>query len=266
MVTSQQYWAIKHALEPVEKALINYYEIQWHLKHYVPTVEEVFEHLKKTRPKLKITSVNYYLNRAAVVKALDDRGIPWRQHSREDLTPTQVAAALTVMNFADERTNSEKLEQLGINPSQYYAWLNDPQFKNMVDSLSDQNLINIRPTAIVEFTKLINKGDWKAIQYFLDTTGEMRKNSTPNTEDLLRFIIEIIQKHVKDEATIAAIAQDMKLATQNRTLETAMQPAIESYVIPASEELEEAGFNYPVANEDVEDLELEQAKKMLGVI
>jgi hypothetical protein len=160
-IPRQQYLAIKASITPQEKALVNYYELQWHLRHRVPTIEEVANHLK-----LSQVTVNYYLQRRVVIKALDDRGIPWKQHSQDELTATQVAAAVTVMNFTDTRSINDKLDQLGINPSQYYAWLNDPQFKNLIDNLSDQNLRNVKPTAVTEFTKLINKGDWQAIKYY----------------------------------------------------------------------------------------------------
>jgi hypothetical protein len=237
----RQYWAIKNTLTTQEKALINFYEIQWMLRHNVPTIEEVANHLK-----VKQVSINYYLQRKQVIKALDDRGIPWRQHSQENLTATQVAAAVTIMNFADTRSNDEKLDQLGISPTQYYAWLNDPQFKNLIDNLSDQNLRNIRPTAIGEFTKLINKGDWQAVKYYLDVTGAVRNDDAPQSEQLLKMIVEIIQKHVKDPETIIAIAQDIKLAAANRTLEVVTTPP-------------------QITSSVIEDVELERAKKMLGV-
>lgn len=252
MVTRGQYFAIKAALTYTEKELINFYELQWHLRHNVPTVEEVVQYLnnkhKKEGKQSKVshTSVNYYLQRSPVKKALKERGIPYEQHTQEDLTPTQVAAAVTVMNFADTRSNDEKLDQLGIKSSQYYAWLNDPQFKNLVDNLADQNLKNIKPTAITEFTKLINKGDWQAIKYYLDVTGTVNSNEAPQSEILLRMIVEIIQKHVKDPETIMAIAQDIKLASANRTLEVVAQPAI--------------------TGEVVTDPELELAKKKLGIL
>lgn len=241
MVTRQQYRAIQNSLTPAEKELIKFYELQWHLRHYVPTPEETTEHLRKKMPRLRQTSVNYYLTRHPVRKALKDRGIPFEQHSREELTATQVAAAVTIMNFTDTRSNEDKLDQLGINSATYYAWLNDPQFKNLIDSLADQNLINIRPAAIGEFTKLINRGDWNAIKYFLETTGELQSNNVPQSEILLRMIIEVIQKHVKDQDVMAAIAQDLKQVASNRT--------IDSYVVP-----------------EAYDPDLENAKKMLGVL
>jgi|KBSSwiStaDraftv2_1062776.scaffolds.fasta_scaffold00340_71 hypothetical protein len=245
MVTRKQYYAIKEGLTAAEKDLIGYYELQWFLTNTVPTVEQVYKHLRKTRDNLRITSVNYYLTRKPVIKALDDRGIPWRQHSQEELTPQQQAAALTVMNFADERSIAEKLDQLGILPATYYAWLQDPVFNNFVNSLADQNKINIRPTAVAEFTKKVNSGDWNAVKFFLEVTGEFANNTAPQSEVLLRMIVEIIQKHVKDPETIMAIAQDIKLASANRTLEVVTeQPAI--------------------TGEVVEDPELEHAKRQLG--
>lgn len=240
-VSKGQYYAIKNQLTKKEKDLISFYELQWHLRHRVPTIEEVSDHLK-----LSQVTVNYYLQRRPVVKALEQRGIPFRQHTQEDLTATQVAAAVTVMNMVDARPIEEKLDQLGINKSQYYAWLNDPQFKNLVNNLADQNLSNVRPAAIAEFTKKINQGDWNAIKFWLETTGEFTGNTAPQSEVLLRMIIEVLQRHIKDPAILTAIALDLKQATNNRTLEVS-QPAIEGHVV------------------DPEVMTTEEARKRLGI-
>lgn len=222
----KQYFAIKNALTKTEKDLIDLYYLHWHLKMQVPTISEVTEQLKKKHPSIKQTSVNYYLNRPPVIRALEQRGIPFRQHTQDELTSTQIAAAVTVMNFADERSVTEKLDELGINPQTYYAWLNDPQFKALVEEKADQNLKNIRPTAVTEFTKLVTQGHWPAIKHYLETTGTLTNNDAPQSEVLIRMIIEIIQKHVKDPETIIAIAQDIKLASANRTLEIAAAPPV----------------------------------------
>lgn len=203
-----------------ERKLINLYELLWYTRRKVPTIEQAAKYLGFAQ-----TEVNYFLTRRPVIKALENRGIPWAEHSQNELTATQVATAITVMNFADTRSIEDKLDQLGVNPNQYYAWMNDPQFKNLVNNLAESNLNNIRPTAIAEFTKLVNQGDWSAIKYYLETTGTMRSD-TPHSEHLIRLIVEIIQKHVKDPETIAAIAQDIKLASANKTLEiVATSPA-----------------------------------------
>lgn len=245
-VSRKQYWAIKNALTRKEHQLIGYYELQWHTNNRVPTVEQVAKFLNQSH-----VTVNYYLQRAPVVKALDDRGIPWRQHTQTELTATQVAVAVTMMNFADTRPNREKLDQLGITDTQYYAWLLDPQFKNLIEQLANQNLAHIRPTAIGEFTKKINQGDWNAIKYWLDTTGELRQNDAPQSEQLIKMIVEIVQKHVKDPETIIAIAQDIKLASANRTLEVVTSPPmLTGEVVNVSDEVDE---------------DLIRAQKMLGV-
>jgi len=244
----KRFYAIRAALQPAEKALINYYELNWFLRHTVPTVEEVFQHLRKTRPNLKQTTVNYYLGRKPVIAALKKRGIPFEQHTQSELTGPQQAAAITVMNMMDERSIAEKLDQLGITSSQYYAWLSDPQFKNFLDSLADQNKINVRPAAVAEFTKKINQGDWNAIKFWLETTGELADSNAPQSEQLLVMFVEIIQKHVKDPQVMIAIAMDLKQAMNNRTLE----------VIDEAPPLELTGAV-------VEDQELLDAKRKLGV-
>jgi hypothetical protein len=219
----KQYHAIRANLSAPERRLIEYYEVQWLLRGRVPTPEEVVNYLKAKYPSTNLISVNYYLQRAKVKQALQDRGIPYEENSRDELSATQIAAAATVMNFADGRSTKEKLHQLGISPSQYYAWLNDPQFKNFVNVLSEQNLNNIGPTAITEFTKLINEGDWKAIRFYLETTGAAKPTNAPSGDNFIQSLIEIIQKHVKDPRIIAAIAKDMELASSNKRNELVVE-------------------------------------------
>lgn len=252
MVTRGQYFAIKAALTTTEKELISFYELQWFLRHNVPTVEEVVKYLNQKHEKegkhsrVKQISVNYYLQRGPVIRALDARGIPFRQHSQTELTAEQRAAAVTISNFADTRTIADKLEQLGILPATYYAWLKDPQFSSLVQSLANENLEHIDPVAKIEFSKKVQQGDWNAIKYYLDATGAVGSNDVPQSEQLLKAIVEIIQKHVKDADTILAIAQDIKLASANRTLEFVTErPAITGEIV------------------DEEALEL--AKKQLGI-
>ena len=255
-VSKAQYWAIKNSLTGAEKQLINYYEAYFFLRKRVPTLEEVVNHLKKTYPKTNHLSVNYYLQRKLVRKALDDRGIPFEEGMRGELTPTQTAAAITVMNFADERSIEDKLAQLGINATQYYAWLNQPEFKSFVDSLADNNLKNIRPTAIAEFTKKINSGDWNAIKYWMHTTGELAQDKEISAKVLVPLLIEIIQKHVKDPAILSAIAEDVKNVTATQETLTTVKT---QYSLPGEvveDDMPAMDFNNPV--------DFEKAKKMIG--
>ncbi len=236
---------ISKSLTPAERELVKFYEANWAIRARVPTIAQVYEHLRTKYPSIRQTSVNYYLNRAPVKKALKDRGIPWLNHSQEDLTAEQVAAAITVMNFADTRNTNEKLDQLGINRQQYYAWQSDPQFQNLLNSLSEQNLANIKPTAIAEFTKKVNEGDWNALKYYFDATGVIRANQAPATEQLLTVLIEVLQRHIKDADVMMAIATDIKNVMGNRTVD------------PQREILGEAYENEP-------PMSVQEAQKILG--
>ncbi len=254
-VDRQTYYRVKNSLTFTERVIIDYYELEWHMRSYVPTVDEVVKYVnnkyekEKKNHRINHTSLNYYLQRRPVIKALEARGIPFRQHSQEDLTATQIAAAITVMNMMDKRSIDEKLDEMGIKPATYYAWLNDPTFKNFVNDLADRNLSNIRPVAIAEFTKKINQGDWPAIKFWLEATGELIKDSAPQSEQMLRMIIEIIQDEVKDPNVIMNIAQRIKLAAANRTLEVATENVRE---LPATV--------------TIDDPEVQAAGKKLGVL
>jgi thymidine kinase len=216
LTNQQKSIIIKQAsgLDAKSRRVIKYYELQWFMRRHVPSVSEVSSKTAVTQ-----IEINYYLSRRAVQKALDNRGIPWREHSQLDLTTEQVATAITVMNFADQRTIKQKLDQLGIDEQQYYGWLNNPQFKNLVDNLADQNLSNIRPTAVAEFTKLVNAGDWQAVKFYLEATGEFQSTSTKTVETVLKLVVEVIQKHVRDPQVLEAIAKDLLELNPSRTLE-----------------------------------------------
>lgn len=251
-VNKAQYKAIKNSLTPAEKELIKIYEIYWMFGNKVPTTDQVTDKLREKYPRLRKTSVNYYLNRQPVIQALEKRGIPFRQHTQEELTDKQLAVALTLANFADERSNAEKLDELGVNSATYYAWLQDPVFQNHVQMLADRNLKNIDPVAKTEFAKKIQEGEWGALKFYMETTGALVQPQGQDTESLIMAIIEIIQTRVKDPETILAIAQDIKLAAANRTLAF----AIEGETVQASHRLPAAA---------TEDPELERAKKMIGL-
>lgn len=233
-VDRRTYHAIKNSLTPAERELISCYELYYTLKKRVPTREEVTKYVRKTYPTTRQTSIDYYLNRPPVIKALEQKGIPYLQHSQEELTSQQVGVAHCLANFADERSNAEKLDSMGINAAQYRAWLQDPQFQHLVQTLSEQNLKNINPVAVTELTKKIQAGDWAATKFYLETTGALKQEETPQTEVMLKLTIEVIQRHVKDPDTLMAIAQDLLAISGNKTLGLPSKPAVEGEVLDES--------------------------------
>lgn len=249
-VSPQKYWAIKHALTPAQKDLIKFYELQWMLRNRVPTVDEVVTYLRKKRPSLRETSVKYYLLQPQVKKALKSRGIPFEQHTQEELTGQQQAAAFIVMNPLDDRPINEKLDSIGVLPATYHAWLNDPNFRDLVQTVADRNLSNVDPVAKTEFAKKIQQGEAWALKFYLENTGTLKNSELPASEIIIMKLIEILQKHVQDPAVLGAIANEMVAAFSNRTISSGP---------PVAETLTGA-FEVNSVDE-----ELEFAKKQLGV-
>ncbi len=231
-LTRRQIYGIKNSLTAAERDLIAYYELCWQLRSMVPTVDQVVAHMRKKRDRISHISVNHYLSRQPVIKALENRGIPFRQHSQEELTPQQIAAATVACNFADQRSLHTKLDEIGVKSATYQAWLLDPLFKNFVKTVTDRNLENIDPVAKTEYMRLIASGNWNAIKYYLDVTAAAQNNETPQTEHLLRAMLEVIQSHIKDPQLLDAIGRDLLKVAQNKTME------ITSYVVEESEVLE----------------------------
>jgi hypothetical protein len=165
--------------------------------------------------RYSVSEINVFLQNRNVIAALDRRGLPYitaGAQTNGELTSIQHAAALTVANFADERPIAQKLDELGVNPTQYYAWLDNPKFQKFVSDRADKNLKNVRPEAITEFAKLVRKGDFNALKYYFEATGEFRSQDTPDVSKLLQLVIEIIVKHVKDPAVLSRIGADLLAA------------------------------------------------------
>lgn len=158
-----------------------------------------------------VADVNYFLQNKKVVKALERRGLPWNQASAEtDITPIQQAAAITVMNVADKRSIDQKLEDLGVNPTQYYGWLNAPHYKAFVNRLADNNLNNLRPEAVAAFVQKVRQGDFKFLKLYFEMTGEAQAPQMASLQATVQKLIEAVQRHVPDPIILAAIAKDVQ--------------------------------------------------------
>lgn len=199
--------AISRKLSQREKNYIAFCEKFYFLNnHGFPSAEQAAAALQYT-----VSEINVFLQNNKVTEALDRRGLPWKSAGgfNKELTPTQVAVALTVSNFADERPVADKLNDLGIHPQQYYTWLNDPQFQSYVQRMADRNLEIIRPEAVAEFTKLIRKGDFNAIKYYFEVTGQFTSPDVTSIQAMVQKLVESVQRHVKDPEVLAAISKDI---------------------------------------------------------
>lgn len=159
-----------------------------------------------------VAEINTFLQNKHILRMLQRRGLPYQTAGMTQdgsITPTQTAAALVVMNFADERPIDVKLDSIGVQSTQYYSWLNDPNYRNFVNRLADQNLGNVRPEAIANFVSLVRQGDFKTLQYYFEVTGEFTQPQVGNLQVVIQRIIEAVQRHVKDPEILAKISQEV---------------------------------------------------------
>jgi hypothetical protein len=164
------------------------------------------------------------------VDALRARGLP--EHvlntksavgfSGKTLTEQQMTVANVLLDVLDTRSRIKKLTELGVPTSTYNLWLRDPVYRNYCLERAESLLQENQPVAHMSLINRVNSGDLGAIKYFNAMTGRYRERERAAVEvnvnqfgnDKLIAIVEIIQRHVKDPATLEAIAGDI-LALNN---------------------------------------------------
>ncbi len=70
-----------------------------------------------------------------------------------------------------ELTNEKYAERIGINPATIYSWKKNKEFTDYVHTLCQERFKDIEKLAIQKLKEQVAKGNWKAIQYVLDSLG-----------------------------------------------------------------------------------------------
>lgn len=215
------YRPIKRKLEAPEKRFIAWCEQFYYMNNGTfPKLEQVAVALK-----LNPVAIKYFMANTNVLDAFRKRGIDaFRAHFEATLSTEQIATAIVISNFADDRPIKDKLSQLGVHPATYNGWLQNKTFRDFCRKTADQALENIHHEAVAAFMKLIQAGDFQALKYYFEITGYAKNDEVQNVQLLLQRVIEAIQKHVHDADTIARIALDINAAS-------GMPDAIEGTVV-----------------------------------
>lgn len=148
--------------------------------------------------------------------ALINRGITAPTRHSSGLSNQQVAAVLTVANFADRRAFTTKLNKLGITAAQWKGWLNNPKFKAFLNEATARDLEDSLNVVHDGLLKASDKGDVNAIKFYMELTGRHKpENQTViNLQVYLSRIVESIQRHVSGlpdgQKVISAIAKDFE--------------------------------------------------------
>jgi Helix-turn-helix of insertion element transposase len=156
------------------------------------------------------------------------------------LTEQQLLLANTLLDLNDGRSRKKKMQDLKIPTSTYQAWLRDPAFQQYLRQRSENLLGDNQHEAHLALIDRVSSGDINAIKYFNEITGRFtpasaKGGTTLDTAQLLTFVIEVIQRHVKDGPTQEKIANDLlglamtaRLEQQANTTPVGGLPAITS--------------------------------------
>lgn len=130
------------------------------------------------------------------------------------LTHSQLALASCLLNPYDQRSRAQKLKDLGIQPITFNGWMKSDKFVNYLKEQSERMFGDMMPMAKDALLRKVLKGEVGAIKLYMEMQGEYSKSEPAQDYRLLvNRLIEAIQRHVKDPATLQALAEDIKSLT-----------------------------------------------------
>lgn len=145
-------------------------------------------------------------------EALVKRGVDLSpETSSEVLTPEQLQLANILLNIHDTRSEREKLNEIGISSQKFNTWLRQPAFQSYLRKRAEAMFSAADYKAFQALGAEAAGGDVSALKLFFEMRGiyNPRVQVDVNIEVVLTSVVEIIAKHVKDPATLEAIATEL---------------------------------------------------------
>lgn len=222
--------------------LITFFEQFWHLYAMLPTERQTTdiglcdsdEYRDIVSSQLFVSSCDALGMPDPTPLTLGNPDISVRSISNIDtlLTPEQLAAANTLLDLRDNRSQKKKLQDLNISTTKFEAWLRDTNFQTYIRTKAENMLGDNQHEAHAALLDKVRAGDMKAIQYYNEVTGRYRPVSlnagqTVDVRAVLIRMLEVLQKHLSDQPMLLAVIAD--------ELSTVASPAIattNSYSVP----------------------------------
>lgn len=189
----------------------------WSKRGKFPTIEELCREHPELRDNKKIAKrlERLYQNQG-FYWVLEKRGIEVPAYSGDDglphvLSPQQLLAANFMLNLHDNRTDREKLKELGISSQKWTAWVHDPVFADYLRRRAE-NLYGAQDyKAYAALIRAIDNNDFQAIKLFFEMRGihNPKMEVNVNINQVMTRVVEVIQLHVRDPETLNAIADDL---------------------------------------------------------
>lgn len=209
------------------------------VSNVVPWIEQYW-HSHKVFPNDSVLMAQFGWDREFLDKvyrsklfksALEQRGI----ERRSNLHPIQVATISVVTNFADTRSQDQKLASIGVTPEMFQGWLSQPTFKRELTARSEEILDNSIPDVLAELAKKARSGNLSAVKMLLEMTGRAQSQELINSRRLIQVVLEAVQENVKDTDALFAI-QKAIMGESPALGNTPVAPPVALEAVPESEE------------------------------
>ncbi len=189
-----------------EREIVDFVEQQWFLNQHVPSAEAISKYLG-----LSPTIVARFMDSDPFRNAAIARGINLLGSESRGLSAQQHLVINTLLDFQDTRSQKKKLADLKINSQTYQGWLRDPAFQTYLTQRAEKLLPDITADAHLALVDNVRRGDLGSIKLYYEMTGRWSSKTVGelNVEFLMMKVLETIQKHVTDQATLEAIGDDL---------------------------------------------------------
>jgi hypothetical protein len=233
------------SLTPDDIDILTFCVQHWNLHGTLPSLDRAAE--------LGLNKKKYHntLLKEAFQNALSEQGIVLRSakdgFKARTLTAEQLAAANTLLDLADTRSQKKKLQDLGISTVKYNSWLKDPVFKDYLMQRAENTLGDHGHEANLALLDAVRSGNIQAIAYYNEMTGKFvpeskrgaTKSAQVDVQGIIVSIIEIIQQEVTDLPTQEAIGKRLMNLIQATQMANALTTAAtpqEQQALPAKKQ------------------------------
>lgn len=135
---------------------------------------------------------------------------------RDYLTPEQLAVANSIMNLADKRSITKKLQDFGVSPAKYANWKKNPIFNGYLRDRTEAQLGESVPDVHLALIDAATSGEIQAIKLFYEITGRHTQSSQQNVNIgvVLTGVIEAVAEFVHDPEILQKIAAKIQETSQ----------------------------------------------------
>lgn len=213
---------VEKALTSKDHELLTFIEQEYLLHGMVPTKEATV-----TRGVCSAVKYDAFFANPLARKALLVRGISLTPNATGVLTPEQLASANLMLDLRDNRSQRNKLKDLGVPTQKWEAWLRDPAFQSYLQQRAENLLGDNLHESHLALVDRVRSGDVNAIKYYNEITGRYIPASTAKVDvnAVLMRVLEIIQKYVRDPEVLSGMAEELlALSTINPNLLSARPP------------------------------------------